>query len=50
MVDLGTYTFNDLNTGKITPRESINNAYVEEVYKSEHVAVRTCSDSYTSLT
>ena len=29
MVDLGTYIFKDLNTGKITPEESFTNAYVE---------------------
>ena len=37
MVELGTYIFKDLNTGKITPEESFNNAHVKEVYESEHV-------------
>ena len=34
---LPTYKFKDLNTGSITPKESFNKAYVEEVYESEHV-------------
>ena len=29
MVNLGTYQFKDLNTGKITPEESFMNAYAE---------------------
>ena len=29
MVNLGTYIFKDLNTGKITPDESFTNAYVK---------------------
>ena len=29
MVDLGMYIFKYLNTGKITPQKSFNNAYVE---------------------
>ena len=33
MVDLGTYIFKDLNTGKITPEYSFTNAYIEEVYE-----------------
>ena len=33
MVDLGTYIFKYLNTGKITPEESFANAYVVEVYE-----------------
>ena len=37
IVDLGTYIFKDLNTGKITPKESFDNAYSEEVYESDHV-------------
>ena len=41
MVDLGTYIFKYLNTGKITPEESFTNAYVEEVYESEHVRTAT---------
>ena len=36
MVDLDTYVFKVLNTGKITPEESFTKAYVEEVYESEH--------------
>ena len=31
MVNLGTYQNKDLNTGKITPEESLMNAYVEEI-------------------
>ena len=41
MVDLGTYTFKDLNTGEITPEESFTNDYVKEVYESEHVHTAT---------
>ena len=37
MVNLGTYIFKYLNTGKITPEEYFTSAYVEEVYESEHV-------------
>ena len=37
MVDLGTYIFKDLNTGKITPEELFTNAYAKEVYESQHV-------------
>ena len=41
MVDLGTYIFKDLNTDKITPEELFTNAYVKEVYESEHVRLAT---------
>ena len=41
MVYLGTYIFSNLNTGKITPEESFTNAYVEELYESEHVHTYT---------
>ena len=41
MVDLGTYIFKYLNTGKITPEESFTNAYVKGVYGSEHVHTAT---------
>ena len=41
MVDLGTYTFKILNTGKITPEESFTNAYPKEVYESENVRTAT---------
>ena len=41
MVDLSTYIFKYLNTGKIIPEESFTNAYVEEVYESEHVRTDT---------
>ena len=34
MVDLSTYIFKYLNTGKITPEESFANAYVGEVSDS----------------
>ena len=36
VVDLGTYKFKNLNTGKITPEESFSNAYVKEVHESEN--------------
>ena len=41
MVDLGTYTFKYLYTGEITPEESFTNAYVKELYESEHVLITT---------
>ena len=41
MVGLGTYIFNYLNIGKITPKESFTNTYVKEVYQSEHVRTAT---------
>ena len=41
MVDLGTYIFKDLNTGKITTEEQFTNSYVEEVYESDHVSTTT---------
>ena len=37
MVDLGTYVFKDLNIGKNKTEEQFTDAYVKEVYKSEHV-------------
>ena len=37
MVDLGMYKFQDLETGKITNKESFMDSYAEEVYESEHV-------------
>ena len=41
MVDLGTYKFKDLNTGKITSGELFTNAYVKGVYESKHVRTST---------
>ena len=41
MVDLGTYVFKDLNTGKIIPKALFTNAYFEEIYGSEHVCTAT---------
>ena len=41
MVDLVTYIYIDLNTGKITPEEYFTHAYVKEVYDSEHVRTDT---------
>ena len=41
MVYLGTYIFKDLNTEKITPDESFTNAYVKELYDSEHSRTST---------
>ena len=37
MVDFGTYILRDLNTRKIIPEELFANAYVEEVYETEHL-------------
>ena len=37
MVDLGTYEFKDLNTGKIKPEELFMNDYAEEINESEQV-------------
>ena len=41
MVDLGAYIFKDLNTSKIKPQELFTDAYVKEVYESEHVHTST---------
>ena len=41
MVDLGMYIFKYLNIGKITLEELFTNAYVEELYESEHVCTAT---------
>ena len=41
MVDFCTYKCKQLNKVKITPEESFTNAYVEEVYESEHVRTDT---------
>ena len=41
IVDFGAYIFKDLNTGNITPEESFTNAYVQELYESEHVCTAT---------
>ena len=41
MVDLGTYEFKDLNTGKIKPKELFINYYDKEVYDYEHVRIST---------
>ena len=41
MVDLGKYEFKDSNTGEITPEEWFTNAYVEELYESEHLCTAT---------
>ena len=37
MDNLGTFLFKDLNTKKSTPEELFTNAYVEQVYESEHI-------------
>ena len=39
IIDLGTYKFKYLSTGKITPEQYFMNAYVEEVFESEHMFV-----------
>ena len=41
MVYLGTYVVKYLNKGKITPEESFTDAYVEELYYSEHLHTAT---------
>ena len=41
MVDLGTYEFKDLNTGKFTPKESFKNTYAGEINESKHVRTAT---------
>ena len=41
MVNLGTYIFNYLNIGVNTPEELFTNAYVEDVYDSEHICTAT---------
>ena len=41
MVDLSTYKFKILNTGKITPEESFMSSYVEEINGSEQVYAST---------
>ena len=41
IVDLGTYIFKYLNTGKTTPEEIFTNAYAKELYYSEHVRTAT---------
>ena len=43
MVDMDTYQFKYLNTGKIIPEELFMNAYVEEIYGLENFR------SYTKL-
>ena len=37
MDDLGAYIFKYLNIGEIKPEEQFTDAYVEEVYRQEHV-------------
>ena len=34
MVDMGTYEFKYLETGKTTPKESFMNAYAEEIHET----------------
>ena len=41
MVDLGTYEYNNLNTGKITPEYIFTNSYTEEIHESEQVRTST---------
>ena len=41
MVDPGTYIFKDFNKGKIKPELFLTNAYVRELYESEHVRTAT---------
>ena len=41
MIDLGTYLCKYLNIGEIKPEEQFTDAYVEEVYKTEHVHTAT---------
>ena len=37
MVDLGMHKCKYLNTGKLTPEESLVNAYTEENYEQEQI-------------
>ena len=37
MVDLGMHKFKYLNTGKLTPEESLMNSYTEENYEQEKI-------------
>ena len=41
MIDMGTYWFKDLNTGKTTPNKSVIYSYVEELFELEHVLLST---------
>ena len=41
MVDMGTYEFKYLNTGKLTPAELFMNAYSEEINELEQVHTST---------
>ena len=41
MVILGAYIFKDLNIGKTKPEEPLTDAYVDEVYDSEHAHTAT---------
>ena len=41
MVDLDTYIFKYLNTGEIKSQYIFTNAYVKEVYESQHVRTAT---------
>ena len=41
MVDSGTYVFKDLNAGVIKTKEQFTDAYVKEVYESEHIRTAT---------
>ena len=41
MLNLGTYGFKYLETGKITPKELFMNAFAGEVYESEDIRTST---------
>ena len=41
MIDLSVYEFKYLNTGNITPEESLMNSYIAEVYELEQVHTST---------
>ena len=41
MVDLGMYIFKYLSSGEIKPEKYFTNAYIKEVYESEHVHTAT---------
>ena len=41
MFDQGTYEFNFLDRGNITPEESFMNAFTEEIHESEKVIIYT---------
>ena len=41
MVVIGTYSFKDLNAGKITPEEPFTDSYAEEIHELEQFRTST---------